>query len=66
MPNLAIYDQTTGAILGVWSAATTALLEANVRDDDPTKGYLFFEEPDPVTAQDLYRVQDSELVLKTP
>jgi hypothetical protein len=66
MPHLAHYDLATGTIRGVWTAATLDLLNANIRDEDPTVGYLVFTDLDPGLVQEQYRVEDGALVLQTP
>jgi hypothetical protein len=64
MPHLAYYDRSTGEILGVWSAASAELLEANRRTDDPTRGYCLFAEPEPSIVQAQYEIREDQLAPK--
>jgi hypothetical protein len=63
MPYVLHYDRPTGAIRGVWSAAERALLLAQMRDEEPTQGYLLLEDVDvsPGDLQERYEVVETQL-----
>lgn len=65
MPSLAHYDRETGVIRGVWTAAERAVLAAQQRDDDPTQGYVFFDEIEPGLAQERYEVCEGRVIPRT-
>jgi hypothetical protein len=59
------YRVSDGGIEAVWSANTTALLEANLPAEDPTHGVLYTEaDVSPRVLQTDYLVQDGTLVPK--
>jgi hypothetical protein len=61
------YERETGTIIGVWTATTQAVLEANIVPDDPVYGFLLDEgELDWRTLQDTYQVQAGVLVPRPP
>ena len=61
MPSVIKYVLTTGQLIGVWEANTTAMLLPQIVEGDDTYGYLLREEPAP-RPQDQWWVQDGELV----
>jgi hypothetical protein len=66
MPQLVKYLLSTGRIAGVWESNTTALLDGQRDDTDPTYGYLLLTESVPTQElESTWYVLDGVLTAKT-